>query len=297
VAEATIAIATKNRRDELRRALRSAVAQTVECDVLVIDDGSTDGTTEMVRAEFPAVRVQSNGAAPGYIGARNYAAEIASGRVIVSIDDDAELSARTVEQTLDDFDAPRVAAVAIPYVDVHYGDEPRQHPPDGARSYATWTYAGTAFAVRRDVFRAIGGYRTAFVRYGEETDLCLRLLDAGYVTRLGTAEPIRHYESPNRPRDAALVYGQRAALLLDAFTVPRRALPRALTLTIKQALIAAVTSRRPLTVLRGVALGLRDGVRLRGERQPVSEVVFGLKRELQRQALPVDDVLRRIRDR
>ena len=258
----------------------------------MVDDGSTDGTIEMIRHDFPTVTVHRNEREPGYIGARNYAAEIAAADVIVSIDDDAELSSpRTVRQTLSDFDRPEVALVAVPYVDVKRNNERRQHPPDEATAYATWTYSGTAYAVRRDLFRALGGYRTVFTRYGEETELCLRLLDAGFVTRLGTGDAIRHYESQLRPRDAALVYGQRAAILLDCLTVPRSSLAGALALTIKQALIAAVASRRPVPVARGMLLGLRDGVRHRSARQPVSDVVFELTRRLQSRAMPVDEVL------
>src|SRR5438874_303163 len=52
---ATIIIPTKNRKDDLKRALASCMAQTVQVEIIVMDDGSTDDTAEMVRQEFPGV--------------------------------------------------------------------------------------------------------------------------------------------------------------------------------------------------------------------------------------------------
>ena len=85
----------------------------------MVDDGSTDGTAELVRAEFPQVRLVHHDASLGYIVRRNEAAQLASAKVIFSIDDDAIFSsACVVEQTLAQFDDARIGAVAIPCIDV-----------------------------------------------------------------------------------------------------------------------------------------------------------------------------------
>ena len=115
---ATVVITTKNRRDELSHAVRSALSQSILAEVLVIDDGSSDGTAEMVRAEFPLVRLERSESSLGLITQRNRAARLATGEVLFSIDDDAVFaSPHTVEQTLREFEHPRVGAVAIPYVE------------------------------------------------------------------------------------------------------------------------------------------------------------------------------------
>ena len=56
---ASIVITTKNRRDDLEKAIVSALAQKVEgsVEVIVIDDGSTDGTSEFVSAKFPQAKL------------------------------------------------------------------------------------------------------------------------------------------------------------------------------------------------------------------------------------------------
>src|SRR4051812_19167164 len=127
---ATIVITTRNRKEELARAVASALTQTVACEVLVVDDGSTDGTADLVRREFPAVRVVRCDESAGYIVRRNQAASLARAPVVVSIDDDATFpSPRTVEQSLADFDHPRVGAVAVPFVNVWDGPAVLQAAP------------------------------------------------------------------------------------------------------------------------------------------------------------------------
>src|SRR5919199_5385845 len=87
--DATIAIVTRDRRDELREAVRSALEQEGAIEVLVLDDGSQDGTPEMLSEEFPDVRVARFDDNAGVAARRNDAAALAGGDVIVSIDDDA----------------------------------------------------------------------------------------------------------------------------------------------------------------------------------------------------------------
>lgn len=66
-------IATFNRAPELRTALSRLLAQTHPvAEILVVDDGSTDGTDAMVRAEFPTVRYVRLPHNAGLIYARNF---------------------------------------------------------------------------------------------------------------------------------------------------------------------------------------------------------------------------------
>ena len=132
---ASVVITTKNRRDELSAAIASALTQSAQPEVLVIDDGSTDGTSDMVRADFPAVRLERSTKSLGLIVQRNRAARLASGEIIFSLDDDAEFSTPgVVEQTLEDFDDPRIGAVAIPHVDMLTGHGVNQSRETGRSS-------------------------------------------------------------------------------------------------------------------------------------------------------------------
>src|SRR5690349_11726781 len=100
---ASVIITTKNRKEELRNALASVMQQSIPLEVIVIDDGSTDGTSDLVRAEFPAARLHRSETSRGLIVQRNVGATLATTPILFSIDDDATFpSPKTAEQTLVD---------------------------------------------------------------------------------------------------------------------------------------------------------------------------------------------------
>jgi len=220
---ATVVITTKNRQEELLKAVASAMAQRGLAEVIVIDDGSSDGTSEAAEAAFhrwesgkvgrweggeaaseewrveqpsaadqgtkrpcdgrqgerPELRVVRHEESKGLIVRRNEATRIARGDVIFSIDDDAVFSSPcVVEQTLREFSHPRIGAVAIPCIEPQLNNKELQRAPSADRVWVTANFKGTAHAVRRDVFLAVGGYREELLHQGEEGDFCVRMLAA-----------------------------------------------------------------------------------------------------------------------
>ena len=294
---ATVVITTKDRRDDLRTALRSAVAQEGPVDVLVVDDGSTDGTADMVRAEFPEVRLERSETSRGYIAQRNAAARLAGADVVISIDDDAEFrSPRSVADTLADFDHPRIGAVAIPGIDVRHSPAVLQAPPDKNGVWIVPSYWGTAHAVRRELFLELGGYREELREMFEEVDLCLRMLDAGYVTRLGRAQPLHHYESPKRARPRKVYYVWRNNIWHAWRNVPLPYAPVRAAKILATGLVWGVRKRELGTVLRGLGSGLREGPSQLAKRAPVSRSAYRLDHDLRRRGpLRLEEVLPRLR--
>jgi GT2 family glycosyltransferase len=283
---ATVVVTTRNRKDDLRTCLQSCVRQTVRPEIIVVDDASDDGTPAMVRAEFPEARLVIHERMHGYIRGRNEAARLAAGRVIVSLDDDAAFSSDTiVAETLAGFDHDRVAAVAIPYIDVNREPVVRQAAPDRQSSYVIESFIGTAHAIRRDIFLQLGGYREELFHQGEESDLCVRLLAAGYVVRLGSGEPIHHFESPRRDFRRMDHYGPRNAILFAWQNVPFPAVLVQIPATIAGVLALTLQPSRLLTRTRGVLAGLASC--LREERAPVPTMVYRLWRRMRKAPSPL----------
>jgi glycosyltransferase involved in cell wall biosynthesis len=285
--EATVVITTRNRQAELRRAVRSTLRQTANIEVLVVDDASTDGTPAMLARDFPEVSVYRSDVVSGCIVQRNAAARLARSNVIISLDDDALFSSETtVEHALSELQHPRVGAVAIPLVDERRSPTVRPRSPvratDSQRVYVVPTFMGGAHALRRDIFLQLGGYRGVLFRQGEEPDYCLRMLAAGYVVRLGRADPIHHYESPTRDRRRMDIYGSRNTILFCWHNEPMPyCVLRMAELSLK-GLALGVRIGRPVHKVWGLALGYAACWNERGNRAPVSREVSGLYRLLRR---------------
>ena len=287
---ATIGIATKDRRGELRQALRSAVAQHGDVEVVVVDDGSTDGTPEMVETEFPQVRLIRHEASAGYIPRRNEIARTARAPIVISIDDDAELSDPSIAgHTARLFDDPRVGVVAIPYIEAGRGEtHVNQLAPDADRVWLAEKFIGTAHALRTDAFLALGGYREELVRNVEELDYALRLLNTGRVVRLGTGAPILHHESPRRHRPHIVAYDTRNNVLHGVWNVPfPYVLVRLAKVAVFHLLAVSRYSGLPRAVVEGLATGAKDAVRTRHLRRPVSRHVYRLSHRIRNAEPPL----------
>src|SRR5262245_47122184 len=255
--KASVVIVTKDRKESLRRAITSVVMQTMPVELLVIDDGSADGTSNMVAAEFPKARLERTAVSLGYIAQRNRAAQLSSADVIISIDDDATFSSPwIVEQTISAFGHPRIAAVAIPYMEPHKGKRIFQSAPD-RKIWVTDMFRGTAYAVRRKIFIGLGGYREQLVHQGEELDFCIRLLDHGFIVRLGAGDYVVHDEMPARDWTRMDFYGRRNDILFVWNNVPAPFfLSHLIGTTLRGARLAAATGK--MGMARGILAGYRD---------------------------------------
>jgi GT2 family glycosyltransferase len=284
-------VVTKDRKDEALRAVWSAVAQAGDVEVIVVDDGSSDGTADAVREQFPSVRIVRFDASAGLIVRRNEAGELARGRYVFSIDDDAELSVETtVLDTVGAFEEERVGAVAIPYVDMPADTEVRQLAPDDANVYVTNSFRGTAYAVRRDVFLALGGFRGEFLHQAEEREFCLRMLGAGRVVALGRCAPIRHFVSPSRDVNRMWFNGCRNDIWTVWRYVPMPYLPGRLVKAVVHLLWLGLGVRRPVLFLRGTFAGLRSAFST--SRRPMPRPLYRLYRRLeQREAVPLREIV------
>ncbi len=289
--QASVIVPTRNRKDLLRGMIASCLAQSVPVEIIVVDDGSTDGTDQMVRDEFPQARYQRFEGPNGPCFLRNRGSEMASTEFLFPFDDDVALSSpHTIEQTLRDFSDDRIAAVGIPYINTRIETFVRQQPRDRESIWVSETFVGAAHAIRRSRFLQVGGYREFLFYMGEEGDLTLRLLARGSVTRIGTADPILHFESPIRDRTRSGLYGRRNDILTTWLNTPLVRLPDRLISVTFNGLRHSIKKRRPFLGIRGLAWGYASVPRHLRERDPVSPAVYGLYRRLCRGSLTLDEI-------
>jgi glycosyltransferase involved in cell wall biosynthesis len=281
----SVVITSMNRKDHVRRAIASALSQTVPLDVLVADDGSTDGTSEMIRLEFPEVRLYRHEISREVCVRRNELMAVANTPIVFSLDDDALFSSPfVVEQILHYFDDERVGAVAIPFIDVGSGTTERQRAPDSLDTYVTATFFGGMVALRKRPFVRVGGYRAALVHQFEEADFCIRLLDVGYVIRLGISDPIHHFVSPVRDRRRMAINGARNNVLFAWQNVPMPYLvPHILGTSVKTLRASFLRSHgRPDLALLGLLHGYWECATNFGGRQPVRVSTYRVSRAMRK---------------
>ena len=116
---------------------------------------------------------------------------------------------------------------------------------------------------------------------GEEGDLCVRMLDRGYVTRLGNAEPMHHLESPQRIYKRAALYGRRNDILFGWHNVPLLSLPRYWASATVGGLWFGLRIRGPWRMLQGLLWGY-GSVLTHLRPHPVAAQTYRLFRRLKR---------------
>jgi GT2 family glycosyltransferase len=263
----------------------------VRVEIIVVDDAANDEVQRMTRVGFSGVRYLRLGKSKGPAFQRNRGVELATSEIVFPLDDDSLfISPYTVEQTLAEFDHPRIGAVGIPYVNVNHDPRVLQAAPRDGAIHVTYGFVGAAHAVRRDVFLKVGGFREHFFYMGEESDLCLRMLRDGYVTRLGNADPIHHLESPRRNMKRASFSGRRNDIRFAWHNVPLPEFPLHLAATTWNGLRAALTQGCFTSMVRGTAAGYADLFRRWNERDPVTRRTYRLHRALKKRSLKLEEI-------
>ncbi len=190
----SVVIATKDRAPLLDQALASLRAQTKppEHELIVVDNGSTDATPDVVRehgAQYVFVPEPNRGKA------RNAGIAHASGDVIAFVDDDVVVPAHflSAHARAHDADAsPR--AVSGPIVNVA-GAADRPEPT--AANFSRAFFVTCNVSVRASALRAVGGFDEAFDLYGwEDTELGGRLRASGVRREFAWDAYLWHIKPP-----------------------------------------------------------------------------------------------------
>lgn len=294
---ATVLIVTHNRKDELRRAIESALTQTVPVKVLVFDDASKDGTDAMVREVFGSdarVSYVRSEMGRGPIPARNEGMKAARTPIVFCLDDDAWFTSPTIVETvLTEFDRPQIAAVQIACWNViakeWQGERAKSLSPDVCW-VVDFNLEGSN-ALRKDAFEAVGGYR-GHVRQAEGKDLAMRLLGLGYVCRASRADQVNH-EPSSKARDMRVIFSRSAQnnLLFAWHNVPMPDFFIHVAGNIFNTLRFGLRKGWFFTSVKGVFKAFADMARHPGRRNPVSRRAYKLGRLIvTRQQVPFEEV-------
>jgi GT2 family glycosyltransferase len=262
--EIAVVVLTQARRpDELVRAIASVRAQQhVDLELVLVVNGAVP--PQLGPCDRLIVLPENVGIPAG----RNIGAAAADARLIMFLDDDAEiLDPALLARVVDRFRAdPRLGAMSIRLIDEE-GRTQRRHVPrlglgSAERSGPVTYFVGAACVVRSETFETVEGFDPRFFYAMEESDLAWRVMDAGWSIWYSADLRVFHPRTaPSRHEGYALLTAR------NRLWMAWRLLPVPLMigyLTIWA--LAAVVRGAPL---RQVVSGYREGASARPPRRPI----------------------------
>jgi hypothetical protein len=218
-----VVIVSYNTRDHLRACLET-IPFAEASEVVVVDNASTDGSSEMVRTDFPWVRLLVSSTNSGYSAAANQGMAACLAPYVLLLNGDTRLAPGALQALSNYLDRhPRAAVVGPRLVNLNgslqascypfptpfyifleestLGRFVRFVPVLRNRYLRTWAYndsrrvpwaLGAALALRHEVVDDAGGFDESFFLYYEEVDLCLRLRSAGWEVHFTPITTVTH---------------------------------------------------------------------------------------------------------
>lgn len=217
----SVIVVNWNTRQLLDACLRSveAAGHDLALQLLVVDNGSTDGSAELVRERFPTVELVANASNRGYAAANNQAIALARGPNVFLLNSDAEVEEAALQTLMTYADDHPEAGLFGPKLlnpdgtlQPSGGNFPTPastvasllglHRLTGRPRYGTRRdydqpavvdeVSGAAMLIRRDVIDGIGGLDEGFAWGYEDVDFCLRARRAGWLVHYVPAARVVH---------------------------------------------------------------------------------------------------------
>ena len=234
--ELSVIIVSYNVSDCLRQALISliAAAEGIACEIIVVDNNSSDGSAAMVRDEFRDIRLIVSGRNEGFPAACNKGILASAGRYILILNPDTVVEPDAIKKALAFMRShPDAGAAGARMVDGNgaFLPESKRGFPSPLTSLFRFTgmfrlfprstffnayylghlpeneickadiLTGAFMLLRRDVLDAAGLFDTAFFMYGEDIDLCWRIRKAGYFNYYLPDVRITHFKGKSALQD------------------------------------------------------------------------------------------------
>ncbi len=214
--ELSIIIVNWNTKDILQMCIESVykTTQNISFDIIVVDNGSTDGSAAMVQKKFPRVKLIRNKRNLGFAAANNQGIKKAQGLFILLLNSDTIILDNAIRKTVEFMKRKSDAgAVGCKLLNPDYSLQhscynfysffkrvvvrkfipkffiPLKYQRNLESLITSWDYSevkevdyvrGAFIMVRNEVFREVGLLDESFFMYGEEADLCLRMERAGW---------------------------------------------------------------------------------------------------------------------
>lgn len=221
--KASVIVLSWNGMEYLGDCLNAVLSQEYpDCEIIVVDNGSSDGSADFVEQRYPQVRLIRNERNLGFAGGCNVGLRAATGDMLILLNQDTRVCAgwlRALGEALED---PKigVAGCKILYPDgetVQHAGGWIEWPLGSAHHYRCGEQdddeleeprqveyvTGAAMAVRRDVVETVGYLDEEFwPGYFEDADFCVRAEKAGFEVWFAPEAVLTHVESASHTDEA-----------------------------------------------------------------------------------------------
>lgn len=223
-----VSIITVNyKQAEVTLALLDSLQQVTypNYEVIVVDNGSNDGSVEKISQHAPWVTLIANDSNLGFAGGNNRGLAEAKGELILFINNDVEVDPCFLEPLVDAIQQPNVGAVS-PKIKFYYNPETIQYAGSTPLNYLTMRNRAIGFAekdngqhdkprqtafahgaamlVSRAVVDKVGPMYDGYFLYYEELDWCEHIRKAGYTIMYEPRSVIYHKESISTGKQSPL---------------------------------------------------------------------------------------------
>ncbi len=213
-ASISVVIVNWNRRELLRLCLHSLEKQTVKpIEVIVVDNGSTDGSVDMIRDQFSSTLVIQNQTNLGFCAANNQGIAIARGDFVALLNNDAEADPAWLSALAAVFDNRPDVGMAASKILVHsdparidkvghliFLDGQNRGRGTGQLDQGQFDRVeeviwpdGCAAMYRREMLNRIGGFDEDFFAYADDAELGLRARIAGWSCLYAPGARVFHH--------------------------------------------------------------------------------------------------------
>ena len=233
----SIIIVNYNVKEFLQNLLHSVnkAAQDISHEIIIVDNGSDDGSVELIQQKFPDVKLIINEKNLGFGKANNIAMKQAAGEYFLLLNPDTLLSEDTLKEMMSFLKKQPDAGIAgckILNPDGTLQLACRRSFPgpwisfckvmglsnlfpkskifakynltylDENQTYEVDAISGSFMMMKREVYKKTGGFDQDFFMYGEDLDLCYRIQKEGYKVFYVHSAQIIHYKGESTKRSS-----------------------------------------------------------------------------------------------
>jgi len=204
----TVLIITWNRKQDILETIGSIYKQAYRnFEIIVVDNGSTDGTVEAIRQAYPEVRLIALDRNMGTTSGRNAGIIVARGDIVFCLDSDASPGHDTMTNLVRRFQAdPLVGVINSKIVNAYTREIDRtagwayteRDKADQDQEFLSFSFSEGGCAIRKQVFDRVGLFWELLFFGGEGLDYSVRVWDAGYKVIYYPEAVVYHRVSPQR---------------------------------------------------------------------------------------------------